>query len=105
MPENVGALVAGVTPDSPAAKAGIEAGDVILKFDGKDVTTMRGLPKLVAQTPIGKSVEVEVLRQGQKKTLTAAVGELEEDEDKPELNNCRGKGGRGRSRSHRRVSG
>jgi serine protease Do len=89
VPENVGALVAGVTPDSPAAKAGIEAGDVILKFDGKDVTTMRGLPKLVAQTPINKSAEVEVLRQGQKKTLTVAVGELEEDEDKPELNNSK----------------
>ena len=82
--ENTGALVAGVTPDSPAAKAGLEAGDVILKFDGKDVTTMRGLPKLVAQTPIGKSVELEVLRQGQKKTLTAAVGLLDDDEDKPE---------------------
>ena len=89
VPENVGALVAGVTPDSPAAKAGVEAGDVILKFDGKDVTTMRGLPKLVAQTAINKSVEIEVLRQGQKKTLTAAVGALEEDEDKTELNNSK----------------
>jgi len=84
VPENTGALVAGVTPDSPAAKAGIEAGDVILKFDGKDVTTMRGLPKLVAQTPIGKNVEVEVLRQGQKKTLSSAVGLLDDEEDKPE---------------------
>ena len=80
VPENTGALVAGVTPDSPAAKAGIEAGDVILKFDGKDVTTMRGLPKIVAQAQIGKSVEVEVLRHGQKKILTVAVGMLE-DED------------------------
>ena len=65
--ENTGALVASVTPDSPAAKAGIEAGDVILKFDGKDVTTMRGLPRLVAQTPIGKDVDVEVLRKGQRR--------------------------------------
>lgn len=81
VPENTGALVAGVTPDSPAAKAGIEAGDVILKFDSKDVTTMRGLPKLVAQAPIGKSVEVEVLRQGQKKTLTVAVGTLPDEGD------------------------
>jgi serine protease Do len=84
VPENTGALVAGVTPDSPAAKAGIEAGDVILKFDGKDVTTMRGLPKLVAQAPIGKTVEVEVQRQGQKKTLSVAVGMLDDEEDKPE---------------------
>jgi serine protease Do len=84
VPENTGALVAGVTPDSPAAKAGIEAGDVILKFDGKDVSTMRGLPKLVAQAQIGKAVEVEVLRQGQKKTLSVAVGMLDDEESKPE---------------------
>lgn len=81
VPENTGALVAAVTPDSPAAKAGIQTGDVILKFDGKDVSTMRGLPKIVAQTPIGKTVEVEVLRQGQKKTLSAAVGLLDEPDD------------------------
>ncbi|MGE3231524.1 MAG: Do family serine endopeptidase, partial [Hyphomicrobium sp.] len=81
VPENTGALVAGVTADSPAAKAGIEPGDVILKFDGKDVTTMRGLPKLVAQAQIGKTVEVEVLRQGQKKTLNAAVGMLDDEEE------------------------
>ena len=67
--ENTGALVAGVTADSPAAKAGIKRGDVILKFDGKDVTTMRGLPRLVAQTPIGKEVDVEVLRKGQKRSF------------------------------------
>jgi serine protease Do len=85
VPENTGALVAGVTPDSPAAKAGFEAGDVILKFDGKDVSTMRGLPRIVAQTPIGKSVEVEVLRQGQKRNVTVAVGRLDEDEDKIDL--------------------
>ncbi|HEX2840225.1 Do family serine endopeptidase [Hyphomicrobium sp.] len=84
VPENTGALVAGVTPDSPAAKAGIEAGDVIMKFDGKDVTTMRGLPKLVAQAPIGKTVDVEVLRQGQKKTLPVAVGMLNDEESAPE---------------------
>jgi serine protease Do len=84
VPENTGALVAGVTPESPAAKGGIEPGDVILKFDGKDVTTMRGLPKLVAQAQIGKSVAVEVLRQGQKKTLTIAVGMLDDEESKPE---------------------
>ena len=84
VPENTGALVAGVTPESPAAKGGIEPGDVILKFDGKDVTTMRGLPKLVAQAQIGKSVAVEVLRQGQKKTLTIAVGMLDDEEGKPE---------------------
>jgi len=84
VPDNTGALVAGVTPDSPAAKGGVETGDVILKFDGKDVTTMRGLPKLVAQAKIGSKVDVEVLRQGQKKTLQVEVGMLDDEEDKPE---------------------
>jgi serine protease Do len=77
--ENTGALVGGVTADSPAAKAGIQDGDIILKFDGKDVTSMRGLPRLVAQTPIGKDVEVELLRKGQRTTLTVAVGRLVEE--------------------------
>lgn len=78
--ENNGALVAGITPESPAAQAGIEAGDVILKFDGKDVTSMRGLPRIVAQTPIGKTVEVEALRKGERKTFKVVVGRLSEEE-------------------------
>src|SRR5262245_2764010 len=79
--ENTGALVASVTPQSPAAKAGIQDGDVIMKFDGKDVTSMRGLPRLVAQTPIGKDVDVEILRKGQKKNLKVAVGRLAEEDE------------------------
>ena len=85
VPENTGALVAGITPDSPASKSGLETGDVIMKFDGKDVTTMRGLPKLVAQAPIGKSVEVEVMRQREKKTLSVMIGRLDEEDDKMAL--------------------
>jgi serine protease Do len=79
--ENTGALVASVSPDSPAAKAGIQEGDVILRFDGKEVTTMRGLPRLVAQTPIGKDVDVEVLRKGQKRNVKVAVGRLTEEDE------------------------
>jgi serine protease Do len=79
--ESTGALVASVSPDSPAAKAGIQEGDIILKFDGKDVTTMRGLPRLVAQTPIGKDVDVEILRKGQRQNMRVAVGRLSEDEE------------------------
>ncbi len=80
--ENTGALISAVTPDGPAAKAGIEAGDVVLRFDGKDISTMRGLPRVVSQTAIGKSVEVEVLRKNQKRSFKVAVGRLIEDEDK-----------------------
>ncbi len=80
--ENTGALVASVTPDSPAQKGGVQAGDVIMKFNGKDVSTMRGLPRFVAQTPIGKAVELEVLRKGQRLKLNVTVGRLSEDEDK-----------------------
>ena len=79
--ENSGALVASVTPGSPAAKAGMLDGDVILKFDGKDVSTMRDLPRLVATTPIGSDVDVEVLRKGQRSTLRVAVGRLIEQAD------------------------
>jgi serine protease Do len=79
--DTTGALVAGVTPGSPAAKAGIVDGDVILKFDGKEVTSMRGLPRLVALTPIGKDVDVEVLRKGQRLTVRVAIGRLAEEGD------------------------
>ncbi|MEQ1612181.1 MAG: Do family serine endopeptidase [Hyphomicrobiaceae bacterium] len=78
--ENTGALVSSVTPDGPAAKAGIEAGDVIMKFDGKDVSTVRGLPRIVAQTPVGRTVDVDLLRKGQKRTVKVLVARLIEDE-------------------------
>ena len=53
-----GALVAGVDETRPAKPAGIEAGDVIVKFDGNDIKEMRDLPRIVADTPVGKDVEV-----------------------------------------------
>jgi serine protease Do len=97
--ENSGALVASVTPGSPAAKAGIQDGDVILKFDGKDVTSMRGLPRLVAQTPIGKDVDVELLRKGQRLNLKVAVGRLAEESEPAKTaakEAPKGKGGKGK---------
>ena len=60
-----GALVAGVDDKGPAKPAGIEAGDVIIKFDGKDIKEMRDLPRIVADTPVGKDVEVIDRPQGQ----------------------------------------
>ena len=63
--EPKGALVAKVSPDSPAATAGIQPSDVILKFDGQAIDNMRSLPRAVAATAIGKSVPVELMRKGQ----------------------------------------
>ncbi len=75
-----GALVSSVTPDSPAAKAGLVAGDLIRSFDGKPIKTMRVLPRVVAQTEVGKVVDVDVLRSGKSLTLRVTVGRLPEDE-------------------------
>lgn len=69
-----GALVTQVIEDSPAEKAGIEAGDIILSFDGKDIPRMRELPKIVALTETNKEVDVVVWRNEEKKTIRAAVG-------------------------------
>jgi serine protease Do len=75
-----GALVASVLKDGPAEKGGIEQGDVILKFDGKDVTTMRLLPRIVAETEIDKSVGVEVWRDGEVEELSVKIGEMSQEE-------------------------
>ncbi|GBD48662.1 Do family serine endopeptidase [Methylopila sp. Yamaguchi] len=77
-----GALIAGVNDDGPAAKGGIEVGDVVLKFDGKSVRDMRDLPRIVADTPIDREVEVVLLRKGKQETRKITVGRLEEAEPK-----------------------
>ncbi len=76
-----GALVLEVTPDSPAAKAGIKAGDVIISFDGKDIGEMHQLPRIVAETKIGKEVEVEVWCGNDTEEFDVTLGELDESED------------------------
>jgi serine protease Do len=77
-----GALVASVIKDGPAEKGDIKAGDVILRFDGKEVPEMRKLPRIVAATDINKTVDVVVWRNSEKMTLSVSVGELEEREAK-----------------------
>jgi serine protease Do len=79
--EPKGALVAKVSPGSPAGAGGIEPADVIVKFDGQSIDNMRGLPRAVAATPIGKTVSVELLRKGKPVELTVTVGRLPEGED------------------------
>jgi len=81
LPNAKGALIASVSPGGPAEKAGIKQGDVVLKFDGKDVTEMRGLPRIVAETPVAKAVDVIVWRKGKEVSLSAKVGEYPENED------------------------
>ncbi len=76
----MGALVAGVTEGGPAEAAGIEPGDVIVEFDGSDVPAMRDLPRIVADTDVGKAVDVVVLRKGDRVTVAVELGRLEEGE-------------------------
>ncbi len=76
--EASGALVASVIPDGPAEKAKMKAGDIILKFDGREVSKMRRLPRMVADTEVGKSVDILVWRGNKKVTLKAKVEELGE---------------------------
>jgi serine protease Do len=74
-----GALVADVVSGGPAEKAGIKRGDVIVSFDAKEIDEMSELPYVVASTPVGKTVTVEVIRKGQKKAFRVEVGELKEE--------------------------
>ena len=78
MEKAMGALVAEVTAGGPAEGSGIEAGDVIIKFDGKDVEEMRDLPRMVADTEVEKSVRVVVFRKGKTQTLKVTIGLLDE---------------------------
>ena len=77
----VGALVASVGQNSPADKAGIKAGDIILEFDGKKIDTMRTLPKVVANTKVGKSVELKVWRNKKSIVKRLTLGRLESSEE------------------------
>ena len=76
--EESGALVGDVTPGSPADKVGIKPGDIIIEFDGKPVKEMNELPRLVAAVPVGKVVEVKVLREGKPQVFKVQVQELDE---------------------------
>ena len=75
-----GALVASVNDNGPAQAGGIQPGDVILSFDGKPVNDMKHLPRLVAETPVGKTVPVGVWRKRKTETLRISVGRLDETE-------------------------
>ncbi len=85
-----GALVASAIPNSPAEKAGIKAGDIILDFNGREVTEMRKLPRFVAETEVNKEVNIVIWRNEKKKTLKVSIAEMKENkkvaQKKEELN-------------------
>jgi serine protease Do len=77
--ENKGALVAEVFKGTPAEKAGIEQGDIIVGFNGKDVSDSKELPRMLASTPIGEKATIKLLRNGSISERTVKVGEMEEE--------------------------
>ena len=85
--EAAGALVSNVTKGGPSDDANIEAGDVIISFDGKKIDKMRDLPRIVAETDVDKEVAVEIIRGGKQITLTVTLGELEQAEQQGGLLN------------------
>src|SRR4030081_1887363 len=78
-----GALIAGVEDKGPAKPAGIEPGDVVVKFDGKDIKEPKDLSRVVADTAVGKEVDVVIIRKGEEQTRKVTLGRLE-DTDKPQ---------------------
>jgi len=76
--EKKGALVSQVVSGSPAEKAGIEQGDVIVEFDGKEVADSKDLPRIVASTPVGRAVTIKLTRNGKVLDRQVKVGEMEE---------------------------
>jgi serine protease Do len=79
IPSSSGALVADVTANGPAAKAGVENGDVITGFDGKPVADSRALPRMVAETNIGQVTSIDVFRKGRKLILPVTIAKMEEE--------------------------
>jgi serine protease Do len=75
-----GALVADVTVGSPSEKAGIDAGDVIVEFDGRPIADSKELPRVVGETEVGKEVSVKVIRDGKEKEIKVTLGRLEDGE-------------------------
>ena len=76
-----GALVASVAENSPSAKAGVKAGDIILEFDGEKINEMKELPIIVARTAVGKKVKVKIWRNKKEIIKTITLGRLETSED------------------------
>jgi serine protease Do len=82
-----GALIAGVEEKGPAKPAGIEPGDVVIKFDGKDIKEPKDLSRVVADTAVGKAVDVVIIRKGEEQTKQVTLGRLEDGEKAVQASN------------------
>lgn len=80
MDRTMGALIAGIIENGPVSDGSIQPGDVVVEFDGKEVETMRELPRIVAETTVGKEVDVVVIRKGERETVQVTLGRLEDGE-------------------------
>ncbi len=80
-----GALIAGIDDKGPARPAGLEVGDVIVRFDNKEVKDSRDLPRIVSSTPVGKAVDVVVIRKGKEEIKKVTLGRLEDSEKQASL--------------------
>ncbi|MCZ7488467.1 Do family serine endopeptidase [Rhizobium rhizogenes] len=76
-----GALISGVAKGGPVENGPIQAGDVVMKFDGKDIHEMRDLLRIVAESPVGKEVDVVILRDGKEETVKVKLGQLQDTTD------------------------
>lgn len=103
--EHIGALVADVTPNAPAAKAGVKYGDVIVKFDGKEVNETHRLPRMVAETAINKEVDLELIRDGKHLNLRVAVAEMPDDKELDQTNDKEKPSGKRESSAQGAVAG
>jgi serine protease Do len=76
-----GALIAGIIKNGPVDNGQIQPGDVVLKFDGRDIREMRDLPRIVADAEVGKEVDVVIVRKGKEETVRVKIGRLQDDEE------------------------
>src|SRR6185503_13962902 len=83
---NRGELIRSVTPGGPAARAGIQQGDVVISVAGQPVTPDQTLAYLVSRQPIGSRIPIELIRQGRRQTVTVAVAERPSDEELARIN-------------------
>ena len=80
-----GALIAGIIKGGPVDQGQIQAGDIVKSFDGRTINEMRDLPRIVADTPVGKEVDVVIVRKGTEQTVKVTLGRLEDGEDLAEV--------------------